>query len=136
MFNYNNSCMCFCAVALLKPQLKITSFTNYKHWYLIHKWSDALSDSAVPFLHGGSLEITLTVPYIIKIKIIQKINIFDINNNYRIAHMGLLLHCLSICYRSFSKNNNNKKLSFCNKVKFSNSYILTTLGCKPMLFQM
>ena len=38
-----------------------------KHGYLIYTWSDkafkgAVVNRTLPFLHGGSLEITLTVP--------------------------------------------------------------------------
>ena len=54
------------------PQLKIISILNYKHWYLIHTWSDKAFDGTVvnrASLLGGSLEITLTVPLIIDIKI-------------------------------------------------------------------
>ena len=42
---------------------------NKKHKYLIYSWSDkALKGNAInwvfPFLHGGSIEITQTVPLI------------------------------------------------------------------------
>ena len=38
--------------------MKIISFKNYKHWYLIHPWSDTafkgtVVNRALPFLHGG-----------------------------------------------------------------------------------
>ena len=41
---------------------------SYKHWYLIHTWSGKtfkcrLVNRALLSLHGGSLEITLTLPY-------------------------------------------------------------------------
>ena len=47
-------------------QLKIISFWNYKHGYLIHTWSDkdfkgSVVNRALPSLHGGSLEIMLTI---------------------------------------------------------------------------
>ena len=71
---FNNSYMFFCGRNaqvnfVVKPQLKNISFKNYKHWYLIHTWSDeAFKDTVVNLtlqsLHGESLEITLTVPLI------------------------------------------------------------------------
>ena len=41
VFNFNNFKMFYCDgnVKSRKPQLKINSFQNYKHWYLIHTWS-------------------------------------------------------------------------------------------------
>ena len=52
-----------------KPQLKIISFPNFKHWYLIKTWSGKAFNGLVvnrvlSSLHGRSLEIKLTVPLI------------------------------------------------------------------------
>jgi len=46
----------------------VKQFRETKHWYLIHSWSDkAFKDTVVnqvlPSLHGGPIEITLTVPF-------------------------------------------------------------------------
>ena len=50
-----------------KKQFKIISFQNYKHWYLIYTWSEqyikvTVVNRTMPSKHGGSLEITPTVP--------------------------------------------------------------------------
>ena len=49
-----------------KPQLKTIIFQNNKHLYLIHPLSDVFKGTivirALLTLHGGPLEITLTVP--------------------------------------------------------------------------
>ena len=47
-----------------KPQLKIISFQNYKHFYLMNTWSDnALKGTVVnqtlPSLHGDALDCFL-----------------------------------------------------------------------------
>ena len=43
--------------------MKIISFQNYKQWYLIHTSSDkAFKGTVETSLHGGSSEITFTVP--------------------------------------------------------------------------
>ena len=52
-----------------KPQVKLISSQNHKHWYLIHTKSDkAFQDNVVnrtmPALNGGSFQILLTVPLI------------------------------------------------------------------------
>ena len=50
-----------------KPKMKINSWKEQKHAYLIYTWSDmdfkgTVVNRALPFLHEGSLKITLTVP--------------------------------------------------------------------------
>ncbi len=50
-----------------RPQLKISSFKTYQHSYIIQPLSDTafkgvIVNRALPSLHEGSLEITLTVP--------------------------------------------------------------------------
>ena len=50
-----------------KPQMKIKSLKEEKHWYLIHTWSEkafkgTVVNRALPFLHWESPQITLTVP--------------------------------------------------------------------------
>ena len=49
------------------PQLKIMSFLNYKHRYILHTLSDKAfigycCESGIAILHGGSFGVTLTVP--------------------------------------------------------------------------
>ena len=51
-----------------KPQMKIISLKKQKHWYLINTWSEkafkgTVVNRALPSVDGGSLKITLTVPY-------------------------------------------------------------------------
>ena len=53
-------------IGIGNPELNKNSFQNYKHWYLIHTWSDKAFKStvvnrALPSFHGGSLEKTFTV---------------------------------------------------------------------------
>ena len=55
-----------------KPQLKIISFWTYKHWKLVHIWSDKAfnygygCDSDIVYLHLVSLHIMLPVHLISK----------------------------------------------------------------------
>ena len=72
MFNSDNSNIFSCCINMLvtfvkNSKLKIISFKNYKHFNSIHTWSDkafnrTVLNPALSPLHGGSLEITLTVP--------------------------------------------------------------------------
>ena len=58
-----------CFPTVEKPQSKIISFQNYQHWYPGHTWSDKAFQGtlnlnrATPSLHGGSHEITLSIPF-------------------------------------------------------------------------
>ena len=50
-----------------EPTNEINSLKKQKHWYLIHTWSEKAVKGTVvnltlPSLHGGSFEITPTVP--------------------------------------------------------------------------
>ena len=52
-----------------KPLLKIISFKNYKHWYLVLTWSDKAFKGTIGMrtsssFDAGLTEITLTVPLI------------------------------------------------------------------------
>ena len=69
----NNSYMFPCSrntqVTLVeKLYLKIISFRNYKHWYLDLDETKLLREASQS-LHEGSLEITLTVPLSLGIKL-------------------------------------------------------------------
>ena len=59
---------------LMKQPVKINSLKKQKHSYLIHTWSvkafkGTVVNQALPSLHGGSLEIILTVPVKIELEI-------------------------------------------------------------------
>ena len=73
LFFYSKKCLimiipnCFPAVDMRKLQQKMISFKNYKILYLIHSWlgkalKGTVANLAKSTFHGGSLEITLTVP--------------------------------------------------------------------------
>ena len=59
------------------PQLNLICFQSLKQWFLIHTWSDkgikgTVVNRAMPSMHRGSLEITLTVPLKIKVNLVYK----------------------------------------------------------------
>ena len=56
-------------ISCLFPHLNMISFQSCKLWYLIHPWSckgskGTFVNGSLQSLHEGSLEITLTVPFI------------------------------------------------------------------------
>ena len=58
-----------CTLVIENPQQKIISFRIYKHWYQNHAWSDkafkgTVVHQALSSLHGGSLDVMLTVSLI------------------------------------------------------------------------
>ena len=58
--SYQISCNRNAKISLIgKKQFKIISFQNYKHWFLI---CNTYLIRTMPSKHGGSLEITPTVP--------------------------------------------------------------------------
>ena len=74
LFIYDNSHMFYYSNNHAPARLKMISFQNYKHWYIIHTSPDktfkgTVVNQALLSLHGGSLKITLTVLLIIHHKL-------------------------------------------------------------------
>ena len=46
----------------LLSQIEISSLKKQKHEFLIHAFKGTVVNRTLPSLHGGSFEITLTVP--------------------------------------------------------------------------
>ena len=88
MFNFDNSYTFSCKSHFCRePTIKIISFQNHKHGYLIRTVKGTVGNLVLLSLYGGSLKITLSSPFQQHYVMISKLVCCDfmfliVNNNW------------------------------------------------------